>query len=338
MVMGRSVTDEPVGGALTALTTEARDPGRTAIDTLDTLALVLAMNDEDATVAAAVRAAAAPIAAVADAVAERFARGGRLVYVGAGTAGRVGLQDAAEVPPTFGVEPGRVIGVIAGGAQAATAARENVEDDVAAGAAVADDLALGADDALVAIAASGRTPYTVAATERAHARGAFTAAVVCNPGSVLAAAADVAVEVVVGPEFVAGSTRLKAGTAQKLALNSISTVAMIRSGKTYGDLMVDVRPTNEKLRARSRRIVAQATGCDEDAAAAAIKAAGGDIRTAVVHVVSGLPVEVSAQVAASFPSLRDALAEASRSSAPGSAAPESTSPGSASPESTSLAP
>ncbi|MGI8869316.1 MAG: N-acetylmuramic acid 6-phosphate etherase [Mycobacteriales bacterium] len=300
----------PIGAMLDGLDTEGRDGSRADLDIRDTLGLVLAMNDEDASVAAAVRRAAPEIARLADAVAAGLAGTGRLIYAGAGTAGRVGQQDAAELPPTFGIDAHRAMAVIAGGAAAASEAREDVEDDVSAGAAIASDLDIGPTDVLIGIAASGRTPYTIAAVRAAHARGATTGAVVCNRGSQLAAAADIAVEVVVGPEFVSGSTRLKAGTAQKLVLNTISTVAMIKAGKTYGDLMVDVRPTNEKLRVRARRIVAQAAGTDDAAANLALTAADGNIRAAVIHLVAGLPVEQAALVSARFASLREALAAA----------------------------
>jgi N-acetylmuramic acid 6-phosphate etherase len=309
---------EPADGAqLGALTTEGRRAGSADLDRRSSVDLVLGMNDEDAGVPAAVRAAAAAIAATADAVAERVRGGGRIIYVGAGTAGRVGQQDAAELPPTFGLDRDRSIGLLAGGAAAATVAQENVEDDEDAGTAAIDELGVDAADAVIGIAASGRTPYTIAATRRARELGAFTAAVVCNEGSALAAAAEIAIEVVVGPEFITGSTRLKAGTAQKLVLNTISTVAMVRSGKTYGDLMIDVRPSNAKLRVRARRIVAQATGCDDDTSATALNAADGDIRTAVVLLLTGLPVADAARVAAAYPSLRDAVEAAGAGTAHG---------------------
>lgn len=292
------------------LTTEGHDQELAELDVRSTLDLVLLMNDRDAAVAAAVRAAAPAVAALVDGVAARLAEGGRLVYLGAGSAGRLGQLDAVECPPTFGLDEGIVVGLLAGGGGAEIRATEEAEDDEQAGV---DDLALlgvGARDAVVAISASGRTPYAVAAARQAVAVGAFTGAVVCNTGSPLAALADVAVEVVVGPEFIAGSTRLKAGTAQKLVLNMVSTLAMVRIGRTYGNLMVDVRATNEKLRRRAQRIVAQAAGCSDADAARALDAAGGQARTAIVTLLTGLPVAAAHEVVTRHASLRAALADA----------------------------
>ncbi|HVX46381.1 MAG TPA: N-acetylmuramic acid 6-phosphate etherase [Mycobacteriales bacterium] len=298
------VTD---GADLGRLVTESRHPGREDLDRRSTAELVALMNAEDATVAAAVAAAGPAIARTVDAVADRIRRGGRLFYAGAGSAGRVGQMDAAEIVPTFGVEPGVVIGLIAGGAAAGTTAIENVEDDEESGAEALRAAGLTATDAVIGIAASGRTPYTVGAVRYARSVGAFTGAVVCNVDTPLAAAAEVGIEVIVGAEFISGSTRLKAGTAQKLVLNMISTLAMVRLGKTYGDLMVDVRATNEKLRHRARRIVAAAAGTDEATAAAALDAAGGHTRTAIVMVLTGLPAERAHELVNAHESLRAAV-------------------------------
>lgn len=293
---------------LAGLVTESRHPDRSDLDLRPTEQLVELMNAEDATVAAAVAKASAAIARTVDAVADRIRRGGRLFYIGAGSAGRIGQLDAAEIVPTFGVEPGVVIGLIAGGDAATTTAIENVEDDGEAGAAALRAAGLTAADAVVGIAASGRTPYTVGAVRFARAAGAFTAAVACNVDTPLAAAAEVGIEVVVGAEFISGSTRLKAGTAQKLVLNMISTLAMVRLGKTYGDLMIDLRATNAKLRDRARRIVAAAAGTDEQTAAAALDAAGGHARTAIVALLTGLPVQRAHELVTAHESLRSAVA------------------------------
>lgn len=275
---------------LTTLVTEGWREEWRDIDTRPTLDLVRLMNAEDARVPAAVETAAPELAAAIDGIVERLAAGGRLVYVGAGTAGRIGVLDASECGPTFNTAPGQVVGVIAGGTGAVSEASESAEDDAAAGAADLAQLAVGAGDAVVAVSASGRTPYALGALGHARATGALTVAVACNPGSPLAAAADHAIEVVVGPEVVSGSTRLKAGTAQKLVLNTISTVSMVRLGKTFGNLMVDVRASNEKLRARAQRIVELATGCPAAEAAEALAVADGEVRTAIVVLLTGVDV------------------------------------------------
>ena len=302
--------DRSAAGAadgLGGLTTEGRRPDLADLDLRSTADLVALMGVEDATVPLAVATAAEQIAAVVDAVAGRMRGGGRLIYVGAGSAGRIGQMDAAEIVPTFGVDSARVIGLLAGGRDAATTAQENVEDDAAAGADAVAALAVGPADSVIGVAASGRTPYTLGALRSARRAGAFTAALVCNHGSPMAEAAEVALEVVVGAEVIAGSTRLKAGTAQKLVLNTISTLVMVRLGKTYGDLMVDVRPTNEKLRVRARRIVAQAAGCDERVAAAALDDAGGRTRVAIVHLLTGVSIAAAAELTDSHDSLRAAV-------------------------------
>jgi N-acetylmuramic acid 6-phosphate etherase len=246
------------------------------------------MNVEDARVPAAVAAAAPAIVAAVDGVAGRLAGGGRLIYLGAGTAGRLAILDALECPPTFKTAPGQVVALLAGGAAALLGAVEGAEDDVTAAPRELDQLGLTAADAVVGVAASGRTPYVLAGVAHARSRGALTVGISCNPDAQLSAAVDHAIEVVVGPEFISGSTRLKAGTAQKLVLNMISTISMIRLGKTYGNLMVDVQMTNEKLRARAVRMVAHATSADEAAAAEALTAAGDDSRIAILMLTRGV--------------------------------------------------
>ncbi|MCT1691873.1 N-acetylmuramic acid 6-phosphate etherase [Brevibacterium sp. p3-SID960] len=271
-----------------ASTTEAIDSRFAHIDTLSTIELAGVMNNEDARVAPSVGAHLAEIARAVDGITERMRRGGRLIYVGAGTAGRLGVLDASECPPTFSTDPSRVIGLIAGGRDALITAVEGAEDDTALGRADIAAQAVGPDDAVVGIAASGATPYTVDAVTAAREAGAFTAGISCNADSALGAAAEVPIEVVVGPELVAGSTRLKAGTAQKLVLNMLSTMTMIRLGKTYGNLMVDVDATNHKLTARVHRIVTEATGADEDTVTSAVEAAGGKAKTAILMILADL--------------------------------------------------
>ncbi|MEV6572061.1 N-acetylmuramic acid 6-phosphate etherase [Streptomyces sp. NPDC051577] len=273
---------------LDTLTTEAFRPELAEIDRLSTLEIARVMNAEDAGVPAAVATQLERIAAAVDAIAPRMACGGRLIYAGAGTAGRLGVLDAGECPPTFNTDPSQVIGLIAGGPSAMIKAVEGAEDSKELAAEDLTALALTADDTVIGISASGRTPYAVGAVEFARARGALTVGLSCNDGSVLAAAAEHGIEVVVGPELLTGSTRLKAGTAQKLVLNLVSTVTMIRLGKTYGNLMVDVRASNEKLRARSRRIVALATGASDAEIEAALSATDGEVKNAILVILGGV--------------------------------------------------
>ncbi|MCH0562000.1 MULTISPECIES: N-acetylmuramic acid 6-phosphate etherase [unclassified Streptomyces] len=296
---------------LSALTTEAFRPEFADIDLLPTLDLARLMNAEDATVPAAVAGCLPQIASAIDAVAERMGRGGRLLYAGAGTAGRLGVLDASECPPTFNTDPAQVVGLIAGGPRAMLTSVEDAEDSGKLARADLDALGLTPDDSVVGVSASGRTPYAVGAVEHARARGALTIGLSCNTGSALAAAAEHGIEVVVGPELVTGSTRLKAGTAQKLVLNMLSTITMIRLGKTYGNLMVDVRASNDKLRARSRRIVALATGAGEDEVEAALEAAGGEVKIAVLALLAGVDGPTAARLLVeSGGRLRAALAAA----------------------------
>ncbi|MFD9790269.1 N-acetylmuramic acid 6-phosphate etherase [Streptomyces sp. NPDC059070] len=283
---------------LATLTTEAFRPELAGIDRLPTAEIARIMNGEDATVPAAVADRLPQIAAAIDATAERMARGGRLVYAGAGTAGRLGVLDASECPPTFNTDPAQVVGLIAGGPAAIASAVEGAEDSRELAAADLDALGLTELDTVVGVSASGRTPYAVGAVEHARARGALTVGLSCNAGSALAAAAEHGIEVVVGPELLTGSTRLKSGTAQKLVLNMISTITMIRLGKTYGNLMVDVRASNEKLRARSRHIVALATGADEPAIEAALAATGGEVKDAILTILGEVDAATAARLLA----------------------------------------
>ncbi|MET7273588.1 MULTISPECIES: N-acetylmuramic acid 6-phosphate etherase [Streptomyces] len=281
---------------LETLTTEAFRPELAEIDRMSTLDIARVMNGEDATVPAAVAARLPEIAAAVDAVAARMSRGGRLVYAGAGTAGRLGVLDASECPPTFNTEPGQVVGLIAGGPEAMVTSVEGAEDSAELARADLDALSLTADDTVVGVSASGRTPYAIGAVEHARALGALTVGLACNAGSALAAAAEHGIEVVTGPELITGSTRLKAGTAQKLVLNMLSTITMIRLGKTYGNLMVDVRASNEKLRARSRRIVALATGAGDEEIERALAATDGEVKHAILTLLADVDGPTAARL------------------------------------------
>jgi N-acetylmuramic acid 6-phosphate etherase len=274
------------------LVTEARG-GTADIDLLATRELVELMNDEDEAVAPAVRAASGQIAEMIDAVVNRLELGGRLLYVGAGSSGAIAALDAAECETTFALPPGRVAAIVAGAGLGSAAERDAAEDDAEAGARDVADAAVTAADAVVGVSASGRTPFVVGAIEAAAAAGALTGAVVSAPDSSLAALVDHEIVVVVGPEFLAGSTRLKAGTAQKLVLNTISTVSMVRTGKTFGNLMVDVRATNDKLRARVRRIVELATGARQDEVDAALEAADGEAKVAIVSLLAEVDADTA---------------------------------------------
>ncbi|MBM3975255.1 MAG: N-acetylmuramic acid 6-phosphate etherase [Planctomycetes bacterium] len=267
---------------LSTLATEARNPRTTELDALSTLALVTAMNDEDRTVADAVQRELPRIAAAVDAIAARMHKGGRLFYVGAGTSGRLGVLDAVECPPTFSATTEQVQGLIAGGAGAFLQAVEGAEDSTTLGPADLQARGLGSKDVVVGIAASGRTPYVLGALAYAKSVGARTVAVVCNAGSPVAAAAELPIEVVTGPEVLTGSTRLKAGTATKLVLNMLSTGAFVRLNKVYGNLMVDVQTTNAKLVARAVRIVAEAVACNATLAQQLLDQCDGEVKVAIV--------------------------------------------------------
>lgn len=298
---------------LATLTTEAFRPELAEIDRLDTSEIARIMNDEDRTVPASVAERLPEISAAIDATAARMARGGRLIYAGAGTAGRLGVLDASECPPTFNTDPADVIGLIAGGPSAMVTAVEGAEDSKELAAADLDALGLTADDTVVGISASGRTPYAIGAVEHARTRGALTVGLSCNADSALGNAAEHPLEVVVGPELLTGSTRLKAGTAQKLVLNMLSTITMIRLGKTYGNLMVDVRASNEKLRARSRRIVSLATGASDAEIEAALAATDGEVKNAILTILGQVDGPTAATLlSASGGHLRAALAAVPR--------------------------
>jgi N-acetylmuramic acid 6-phosphate etherase len=294
---------------LAALPTEARNPRSDRIDELSTLDMLRVINQEDATVAAAVGAALAEIAAVVDAIAERLARGGRLFYVGAGTSGRLGVLDASECPPTFSVDPGLFVGLIAGGDAALRKSSEASEDSPETGAADLQAHGLTAQDAVVGIAASGRTPYVLGALGAARQAGALTVALTCAGPTVseMGMAAEIAIELKTGPEVVTGSTRMKAGTATKMVLNMISTGVMIRRGAVFGNLMVNVQPTNAKLVDRAQRIIAAATGCDEETAARLLHEAG-SVKVAIAMQRLGLPYAAAmARLKTAGGSLRAAL-------------------------------
>ena len=267
---------------LSQLTTEARNPRTMQLDALSTLELVAVMNDEDRQVAEAVRHELPRIAAAIDAIAGRMHKGGRLVYCGAGTSGRLGVLDAVECAPTFSASPEQVLGLIAGGHGAIHKAVEGAEDSEALAAADLRALGIGPKAIGGGIAARGRTPYVLGALHTAKVAGALTVAVVCNRGSAVAAAAQLPIEVVSGPEVLTGSTRLKAGTATKMVLNMLSTGAFIRLNKVYGNLMVDLQATNDKLKARAVRIVAEAAGCDAATAAAVLLRCDGEVKAAIV--------------------------------------------------------
>jgi N-acetylmuramic acid 6-phosphate etherase len=277
------------------LTTEGRLPAASELDRMSTREQVALFATEDARAVAAVAAAGDELAAAVDLVVAGLRQGGRLVYVGAGTPGRLAIVDAAECRPTFGLPDGRIVAVMAGGSDAMVQAIERGEDDAAAGRVDLDRLALAPEDVVVGISASGRTPYVVAALEHARSRRCPTIAVVNNPGSPLAADADVAIVADTGPEILSGSTRLKAGTAQKLVLNTISTLAMVQLGRTYGDLMVDVQTTNDKLVARARAIVVAATGADDATAERVLEAARGRAKVAIVALLADLDVDEAAR-------------------------------------------
>jgi N-acetylmuramic acid 6-phosphate etherase len=268
---------------LDARLTERRNPRTATIDTASALEIVDLVGAEDATVVAAVLREKERIGLGADMIADSLERGGRIVFVGAGTSGRLGVLDAAECPPTFGTPPEMVVGIIAGGYPALVKSVEGAEDDVNAAIGEMDARRVGPDDVVVGIAASGTTPYVRAALSRAQTLGARTALVTCaEPPKLLRETCDVCIVVLVGPEVVTGSTRMKAGTATKLVLNTLTTAAMIRLGKTYGNLMVDLRAWNDKLIDRSERIVMETTGLPRPEARGVIEAADGRVKTAIV--------------------------------------------------------
>jgi N-acetylmuramic acid 6-phosphate etherase len=269
------------------LTTEARNPASANIDELEAIEIVRLMNEQETLVAGAVATQSDAIASAIDVIADRLRAGGRLIYVGAGTSGRLGVLDATECPPTFNSPPGQVVGVVAGGTEALTRAVEGAEDRPELAERDLSELRVGPHDVVVGIATSGRTPYVIAALDYARRRGCYTIALACNADASISREADLAITPVVGPEVISGSTRLKAGTATKLVLNMLSTGAMVRIGKTYGNLMVDLRATNSKLRDRTRRIIETLVGVNEHAAADLLARCGGELKTALVAGRSG---------------------------------------------------
>jgi N-acetylmuramic acid 6-phosphate etherase len=296
------------------LQTEALNPASTYLDELSPLDLVHLMNREDGQAVRAVAAQAEPIARAIERIAEALRQGGRLIYVGAGTSGRLGVLDATECPPTFNSPPGQVIGLIAGGPQALTQAVEGAEDHPEGAERDLDALSLTPHDVVVGIATSGRTPYVLAAVAHARRRGLFTIGLSCNPQSDLSGEVDLPITPVVGPEILSGSTRLKAGTATKLVLNMLSTGAMVRLGKTYGNLMVDLRATNNKLRARTNRIVRLVTGLREEEADRLLQVCHGELKTALVAQQGQInPEEARARLANADGRVRLALERVSSS-------------------------
>ncbi|MEV4345229.1 N-acetylmuramic acid 6-phosphate etherase [Actinoplanes sp. NPDC049596] len=276
--------------------TEQRNPHSASIDEMSTLDLLTLINGEDRTVPAAVADVLPELAAAVELAVAALGSGRRVHYVGAGTSGRIAVLDAAELIPTFGLEPGRVVAHLAGGPQALTRPAENAEDDEIAGAAVAGQVVAG--DLVVGVTASGRTPYVRAALAAARACGARTVLVSANPASPIASGVDVHIAPDTGPEVLTGSTRMKAGTAQKLVLNAFSTATMVRLGRTYSNLMTDMLASNAKLRDRRLRILAEATGADLDSCREALEAAGGDAKVAVVTLIAGTTAEAAGRALA----------------------------------------
>lgn len=289
-------------------TTETRNPASEGIDRLSPLKIVRLMNGEDARVAEAVGREAEPIAAAIQVIADRLRAGGRLIYIGAGTSGRLGVLDASECPPTFSTPPSLVVGLIAGGYDALTRAIEGAEDHPEFAVADLQRVGLTSGDVVVGIATSGRTPYVIGGLNFARQTGAYAIGLACSTASALTEAADLMIEPVVGPEVIAGSTRLKAGTATKLVLNMLTTGAMVLLGKTYGNRMVDLRATNVKLIARTRRMMAELTGLSEADAETRLRESDGELKTAVVAALRGVTPEAARQrLAAAGGQLRGAL-------------------------------
>ncbi len=271
--------------------TESRNPATAQIDTFSTLDMVRLMNAEDAQVAAAIMPELPQVAEAIDQIAARMQKGGRLIYIGAGTSGRLGVLDAVECPPTFSTQPGQVVGLIAGGERAIMKAVEGAEDSEERGKQDIADLNVTAQDSVVGIAASGSTPYVLGGLREARARGALTVSLACNRPAPIQDIASLAIAPLVGPEVITGSTRLKAGTAQKMVLNMLSTGVMIRLGKTFGNLMVDLQATNAKLQDRARRIVAEACGISKEQARAILDQCDGEVKTAIVMTLAQVTPE-----------------------------------------------
>lgn len=274
-------------GAFVRLGTEQQDPRTAHIDEMGTLEALEVINDLDHEIAPAVRRILPAVAQLVDAAFERMQQGGRLIYMGAGTSGRLGVLDASECPPTYGVSPDLVIGLIAGGYEALVRSQEGAEDNPEAGASDLDAVNVCERDTVIGLAASGRTPYVIGGLDRARERGALTGAVCCVRGARMSAHADIPIECVVGPEPIMGSTRMRSGTAQKLICNMISTELMVKSGKVFGNLMVDLKPTNEKLVNRASRIISTVSGVGVDEAADLLAASGHDVKVAICRAISG---------------------------------------------------
>jgi N-acetylmuramic acid 6-phosphate etherase len=293
------------------LATEGRNQESSNLDTMSAFEIVEIINNQDALVAQAIKAEIPSIARAVEEIVERFKRGGRLIYIGAGTSGRLGVLDASECPPTFNTPPSMVIGIIAGGEVALTSAVEEAEDNAELGKQDLLKVQLNANDAVVGITASGRTPYVLGALEYARSCGAFTIGLTCNKATPLEALAHLTLAPVTGPEVVSGSTRLKAGTAQKMALNMLSTAAMTLMGKTYGNLMVDVRVSNAKLRRRAVRIVIDCTGLSEVEASTLLERCNGETKVAIVAALAGVsPNRAAERLARTSGVVRLALKEA----------------------------
>lgn len=283
-----SVSEQALISELERLVSEERNPRTMDIDLLPTVEVLRKINDEDKLVAHAVEKVIPQIAAAVDRITWAFREGGRLIYMGAGTSGRIGVLDASECPPTFRVPPTMVVGLIAGGYSALLKATEGAEDSQAKGAEALAEINLTSKDVVVGIAASGRTPYVIGGLNHARNVGATAVALSCNPQSAIAAIADIAISPVVGPEALTGSTRMKSGTAEKLVLNMLTTASMIGIGKTYENLMVDLKASNKKLVARAARIVMQATECTLEEAQAALVQTENDVKLAILIVMTGM--------------------------------------------------
>ncbi|WP_119561043.1 N-acetylmuramic acid 6-phosphate etherase [Vibrio cholerae] len=304
------MTNDALIAALSHLVSEGRNPDTMDIDLLSSQEIVERLNQQDKQVPLAVEAVLPQIAQAVDKITAAFKQGGRLIYLGAGTSGRLGVLDASECPPTFGVSDQMVIGLIAGGKEAMFTAQEGAEDNATLGAHDLQQIDFSSKDVLVGIAASGRTPYVIGALEYANDLGATTIALSCNPDSPIAEIAQIAISPVVGPEALTGSTRLKSGTAQKLVLNMLTTASMIRLGKSYQNLMVDVRATNRKLIARAVRIVMQATDCQREEAEAQLKESHNNAKLAILMHLTGMNYEqATAKLSQSDGFLRRAMEE-----------------------------
>ncbi|MEV7323951.1 N-acetylmuramic acid 6-phosphate etherase [Streptomyces sp. NPDC093970] len=280
---------------LGTLGTETRNERTADLDRMPVTELLAVMNAEDQTVALAVRDALKEIGEAVEAITDSLRRGGRLIYLGAGTSGRIGLLDAVECPPTFGTSPEQVVGLLSGGPGAFIVAVEGAEDEPARAVTDLDEIGVNDRDTVVGLAASGRTPYVVGGLRHAAAKGARTVSIACNRDAVISGCADIPIEVPTGPEILTGSTRLKGGTAEKMVCNMLSTASMVRLGKVYGNLMVDVKASNDKLVDRARRMVVQATGADPERAADALREAGGHAKTAIVMLLAGTTAEEAAR-------------------------------------------